>query len=146
MMDTIEKLNAVEEIKKLKARYFRFVDTKQWDALRALFTPDARFDGEPSGMGEVADLDAFIAIAQTNLTDCVSAHHGHCPEIELTSASTATGIWPMEDVLRWSESASIPVRSLHGFGHYFEDYEKIGGDWKIASWKLTRLRVDMVPA
>ena len=28
----------VENIKQLKARYFRFVDSKQWDALRGVFT------------------------------------------------------------------------------------------------------------
>ena len=31
----------VENIKQLKARYFRFVDSKQWDALRDVFTDDA---------------------------------------------------------------------------------------------------------
>jgi len=34
----LERLVAIEEIKTLKARYFRFVDTKQWDDLRACFT------------------------------------------------------------------------------------------------------------
>lgn len=145
-MDTTQKLDAVEEIKKLKARYFRFVDTKQWDALRDLFTPEARFDGETSGMGAIADLDAFIAAAAGGLTGCVSVHHGHCPEIELTSETTARGIWPMEDMLRWDEGSGSPVRALHGFGHYFEDYAKVGGAWKIASWKLVRLRVDTVAA
>lgn len=145
-MDTTEKLDAVEEIKKLKARYFRFVDTKHWDDLKALFTPDARFDGESAGMGAIADRDAFLDGCKAGLTHCVSVHHGHCPEIELTSASTATGIWPMEDMLRWDENSGSPVRTLHGFGHYFEDYAKVGGDWKIASWKLTRLRVDTTPA
>ncbi len=142
-MDLAQKLDAIEDIKKLKARYFRFVDTKQFDALKALFTPDAKFDGKECGMGDIADLDAFIAGSMEALRGCVSVHHGHCPEIELTSATTARGIWPMEDMLRWSEG---PLRSLHGMGHYHETYEKTGGEWKIASWKLTRLRVDTAPA
>ena len=29
----LETLLAIEEIKQLKARYFRYVDTKQWDLL-----------------------------------------------------------------------------------------------------------------
>ena len=33
----------VENIKQLKARYFRFVDSKQWDALRDVFTDDVLF-------------------------------------------------------------------------------------------------------
>lgn len=145
-MDMIGKLDAVEEIKKLRARYFRFVDTKQWDALRDLFTPDARFDGSEAGMGVIVNLDAFIAGAQAGLVNCVSVHHGHCPEIEVTSGTTASGIWAMEDMLRWNAASSSPIRTLHGMGHYFEEYEKTDSMWKIASWKLTRLRVDTVPA
>lgn len=30
----------IEQIKQLKAKYFRFVDTKQWDAWGELFTED----------------------------------------------------------------------------------------------------------
>lgn len=37
----LDALEAVENIKKLKARYFRFVDEKKHDELAALFTPDA---------------------------------------------------------------------------------------------------------
>lgn len=145
-MDVISRLVALEEIRNLKARYFRFVDTKQWDALRDLFTPDATFDTEGTGLPAVANRDEFTAGAASSLTDCVSVHHGHCPEIEITSPSTATGIWPMEDMLRWNETSASPVRSLHGMGHYHETYAKHGGEWKIASWRLTRLRVDTVPA
>lgn len=146
VMDTAEKLLAIEEIHQLKARYFRFVDTKQWDALRDIFTADATFDGDGSGMGVLADRDEFVRNASTSLTDCVSVHHGHCPEITITSETTASGIWPMEDMLRWDESSASPIRSVHGMGHYHETYEKVAGEWKIKSWNLTRLRVDTVPA
>ena len=33
----------IEAIRQLKARYFRFVDTKQWDRWGDLFTEDAVF-------------------------------------------------------------------------------------------------------
>ncbi|NKT12177.1 nuclear transport factor 2 family protein, partial [Rhodococcus hoagii] len=33
-------------------------------------------------------------------------------------------------------------RSLHGYGHYVEEYRKAGDDWRIASMRLTRLRTD----
>jgi hypothetical protein len=60
------------------------------------------------------------------------------PEIELTSATTATGVWAMEDMLRWPNGME-----LHGYGHYHETYEKSDGRWRIRSTTLTRLRVDM---
>lgn len=145
-LQLVEKLAALEEIGKLKARYCRFVDSKQWDALRDLFTPDCRFDGSGGGMGEIADRDQFLAEAAAGLAGCVSVHHVHNPEIEFTAPDRAEGIWAMEDMLRWEEASSNPLRSLHGMGHYRETYARIDGAWKIVAWAVTRLRVDVVPA
>ncbi len=36
----VEKLWDIEQIKQLKARYFRLMDTKDWAAWRELFTDD----------------------------------------------------------------------------------------------------------
>src|SRR5512139_509787 len=142
VMTLAEKLEAIEEIKSLKARYCRFVDMRQWDALKNLFTSDARFEGNTVLMAEIPDRDAFVANGQHALIDCVSVHHVHCPEIEITSDTTASAVWAMEDMLEWNAAATGPLRLLHGMGHYHETYEKRGGRWQIASWKLTRLRVD----
>ena len=43
-MDDIERLVAVEEIRQLKARYFRCMDTKDWAGLTDVFAPDAVMD------------------------------------------------------------------------------------------------------
>ncbi len=32
---------------------------------------------------------------------------------------------------------------LEGYGHYHETYEKVGGEWRIASSTLTRLHMDL---
>ena len=40
-MDALFRLTAIEDIKALKARYCRYVDTKDWVAFRSLFTDDA---------------------------------------------------------------------------------------------------------
>jgi hypothetical protein len=62
----------------------------------------------------------------------------HAPEIELTSATTARGIWALNDVVRL-----VPALTLHGYGHYHETYEKVDGRWRIKTSKLTRLREDV---
>jgi hypothetical protein len=59
------------------------------------------------------------------------------PEIELTSATTAKGIWAMQDLLRWPDG-----RELSGYGHYHETYQRVDGAWRIKTLKLTRLRMD----
>lgn len=45
----------------------------------------------------------------------------------------------MEDILHTPEDS---VNVVHGFGHYHETYERIDGEWRINTLRLTRLRVD----
>ena len=131
-------MDDIEEIKQLKARYFRTMDTKDWGGMREVFTDDVVVDTTSSGGGVVHGADAFIAFLQDTIGDVVTVHHGHMPEITLTSPSTATGIWAMEDMLRWPNGME-----MHGYGHYHETYEKIADGWRIKTTTLTRLRVDM---
>ncbi|KHK89175.1 nuclear transport factor 2 family protein [Novosphingobium malaysiense] len=140
-MANLENLLAIEEIKTLKARYMRFVDTKDWAGLRSLFTDDATFDAGLSPE-PLEGPDQFVAWARASLMDAVTVHHGHCPEIEITSPASARGIWAMEDRLLWPETGTDGARWLNGFGHYHETYRHTSGGWKIDSWCLTRLRVD----
>ncbi len=128
----------IEHIKKLKAKYFRLIDTKQWDAWGELFTqdvtvvyqgphPDIRCEGR-------ADL---VARVRNALAQAVTVHHGHMPEIELTSPTTATGIWAMFDIVQ------SPQLSFKGYGHYEEEYAKQAGTWRIKNLLLTRLHCDV---
>ena len=108
-MDALEKIIAIEEIRALKARYFRCLDTKDWAGFGEVFAEDAVFDISDDVPGGVVNgRDKIVTAASVPLTDCVSIHHGHCPEIEIISATTASGIWAMEDMLRWSETADSP--------------------------------------
>jgi ketosteroid isomerase-like protein len=144
-MDAIQRLLTIEEIKQLKARYFRCVDARDWEGYRAVFADDVLFDisqDMPEG-GIVHGGEEAAAIARKHLTsDVVSVHHGHCPEIEITSETTAKGIWAMEDKLYWTRESGFPISRLHGMGHYRETYTKKDGHWRIQTMKLTRIRVD----
>lgn len=143
-MTLLEQLSAEREIMIVKARYCRFVDTKQWDALATLFSPDATLffpesQQEPCG---VADAMDFIAAALA--PPMVSVHHVHSPEIELVSADRATGIWAMEDRLYWPDNvqSALGINALTGYGHYHEDYVRTADGWKISQLRLTRLRLE----
>lgn len=139
---TVAVIDDVEAIKRLKARYFRLMDTKDWAGFREVFTNDVVVDVSGDGGGVHEGVDSFLEMLEPTLRDVVTVHHGHTPEIELTSPTTATGTWAMEDMLRFPESA--PISELHGYGHYHESYEKVDGEWRIASLRLTRLRLDIV--
>ena len=131
-------LDDIEAIKQLKARYFRTMDTKDWAAMRDVFTADVVMDTTSSGGGIVSGADAFVEFLREAIGDVVTVHHGHMPEIEVTSSTTATGIWAMEDMLRWPDGSA-----LHGYGHYHERYVKVDGEWRISSSTLTRVRTDL---
>ncbi len=127
----------IEAIKQLKARYFRTMDTKQWHAMRQVFADDVVVDSSESGGNVITGADEFMTFLRETLNDVVTVHHGHMPEIELTSPTTATGIWALQDLLVWPNGTR-----LLGFGHYHETYEKVGDEWLIASTRLTRLHMD----
>jgi hypothetical protein len=134
------------EIQKLKARYFRFMDTKQWELFGELFTEDMKFyieseSGAGSGEPTFDGRQALIGYLAASHPGKVTVHQGHMPEIELTGADTATGVWAMFD---WVDD---PGRggAWQGFGHYHERYVRgPDGRWRICEVRLTRLRVDRV--
>lgn len=148
-MNDIDRLLAIESIKQLKARYFRYMDTKDWSSLAALFTADAVVDmRDSSGARDEANLfvggERFVAALRGFIEPLITVHHGHTPEIEITSLTGASGIWAMEDKLWLPEGSSspLPFKALHGYGHYHETYERSGDRWLIRSSRLSRLRVD----
>ena len=158
-----EELSDLEEIKKLKAKYFRFMDGKQWADLGSLFADEGVLDvreaffarhpltdeiqdnglhGSTPPVLPIATGPAQVTVfARQALAAAVSFHEGFMPEIQLLSASSARGIWAMEDRL-WFPPGD-KVDSLHGWGHYHDDYVRVSGRWLIQHSRLTRLRVDV---
>ena len=145
-MDTAE-LSDMLELERLKSRYFRCIDTKDWDRLRELCTDDMVFYMEQSVLPATDQPisvggDAFVRNVSRILRTAVTVHHGHMPDIELTGPRTAHGVWSMFD---WVDDAERNT-AIKGYGHYHEDYEKgDDGQWRIKVMRLTRIRVDQIP-
>ena len=131
------RLADLEDIKQLKARYFRLMDTKDWEAWADVFTEDCTLDNGPSDQAPVTGRAAIVEYVSSHIQHMITVHHGHMPEIELTGEDTATGIWAMFDQLR------TPDAWMDGFGHYHEEYRRCeDGRWRIASTRLSRLWVE----
>lgn len=140
---------AIENIRTLKARYCRLLDTKQWDDLAALFLDDAILDVQrDTGLPPILGRNALIVQIKAAVIDAATSHQVHTPEIELLSPDGATGVWAMQDRVVWQPGTSpIPgVASITGYGQYHETYRRTGEGWQIASLKLTRFHVDLHPA
>jgi len=127
-------------IARLKARYFRAIDTKDWGLLADVFTEDARIDVSEDGGGTVEGRDRIVESISSVLEGVVTVHHGHMPEIDLLGPDEAAAVWAMDDHLVWPDGSS-----LRGAGHYHERCRRVDGEWRIASFRLTRLRLDHQP-
>jgi hypothetical protein len=149
-MTDAERLLAIEEIKALMARRIRAMDTKDWALYDTCHAPDATLDSfatlpdahKPKdaiavGKAQILEMIRKVVDGKVRLT---TVHQAHMPEIEMTGPNTAKGVWAMEDLLWW-QNGDVEEH-LHGWGHYHETYEKIGGSWFIKSRVLTRLKVE----
>ena len=101
-------LVAIEEIKRLKHRYLRTLDLKQWDEFADTLTPDCSADyGERlSFLGR----DEIVAFMRRSLgPELITMHHCHHPEIDVEpGADEATGTWALEDkVILWKDRLMI---------------------------------------
>jgi SnoaL-like domain len=126
----MSRLEQIEEIKRLKYRYFRALDCKDWSMLGDTLAPDAT-TAYDSGKYSFAGREAILGFLRDALGSprVISLHHGHHPEIELTSESTAQGIWYLEDQVIFRDSNTI----LYGAGFYTDAYVKLDGRWHIQS-------------
>lgn len=126
----------IEAIKRLKHKYFRCLDSKLWDELAECFTEDATTsytDGKYSFRG----VEAIIGFLRKSLgpDTVVSMHQGHQPEIDITSETTAKGIWTSEAGLIITDR-NVATREVN---FYHDEYVKIGGQWKIKHTGYKRL-------
>lgn len=142
-MDRLDRLEAIEDIRSLKARYFRLMDTKRWDELRGVFTADLKVL-TPEGAVYAEGGETYAAALRHSLERAVSCHQGLMGEVEVIDADNARAIWGMQDVITWDDRhPAAGWKSIVGRGHYHETYRREDGAWKIATLTLTRLRLDV---
>lgn len=147
-MDALQKLLAENEIRVLKARYCRFLDTKDWNGLASLFLEDAILDVEQdTDIPPIHGRDAIIGQIRVAVIDAATSHQVHTPEISVNDNDTAQGVWAMQDRVVWKAGTSpiAGVASITGYGQYHETYSRSAVGWQFASLRLTRFHVDMHP-
>lgn len=125
----IRILEDVEAIRRLRNKYFRCLDGRLWDEMAECFANDidaSYFNGELKFSGR----NSLVQFFKLGLTDVlIGMHHGHHPEIEITSETTARGTWGLYNYL-------IDRKNNRGqriAGVYQDEYVKEDGQWKIKS-------------
>jgi hypothetical protein len=134
----LDQLVHTEQIKKLKARYFRHLDTQEWEAWQALFVPNAELDLA----GVTRTPSELRKVTETLLAGAATVHRGFMPEIEIRGPDRATAVWAMEDYITLPAERGAAPRGFRGYGHYYETYSRIDGVWLIAALTLTRLHME----
>ncbi len=134
-------------ISDLKARYFEYVDSKNWVRLRGLFTNDATFagfafsaDGGPEG---------FISALASFLTGAVSHHRGFMPRLRAVDTTVVRGSWTMQDYVTWPSGSRIykgfeapGFHGISGYGRYEDEYTRTTDGWRISFCRIARTRID----
>lgn len=133
----------LEAIKRLKYKYQRSIDTKQWDELRECFTDDAKA-AYSGGKFSFDSRDAIMQFLQGSMGGDTfhSCHAVSQPEIELIDERTATGRWCLQDTVI-DTSFDMMVQ---GAGFYEDEYRKgDDGVWRISKTGYQRTYEQMLP-
>jgi SnoaL-like domain len=134
---SLQQLSDLEEIRQLKHRYFRCIDTANEGELATVFTEDVTIDlrggsyrAKLQGRQNMVD---FIGSAFNS--DVIAQHHGHTPEIVFTGPDSADGRWYLED--RFID----PARATDTIGTalYNDRYVRTTEGWKIAHSEYDRI-------
>jgi hypothetical protein len=137
MAYTLQQLSDLEDIRTLKHRYFRAIDTADWGLLDGMFTDDVHVEYVGGTYHVSLDGAAKMAefLANSFHTQCMAMHHGHMPEITLTGEDCAEGTWYLQDIfLDFSKD-----ENTWGTALYRDEYQREGGVWKISSTVYDRV-------
>lgn len=143
MSYSLQQLSDLEEIRQLKARYFRCIDTGNEAELADCFTEDVTIDLRGGGYRlQVSGREDMVDFIGSSFnSDIVAMHHGHTPEISFTGPDEARGTWYLQD--RFID----PVREADTIGTslYYDLYRRTPDGWRVAHSEYDRVYEAVLP-
>ena len=151
-MTEIEHLHALAQIQQLKARYFRGVDTADGDLVKGILAEDCTLDyrgcctDPATGRDFIPAMNVVLRGRENWVADglsrfgIVSVHQGHNFDTVSIGDAAISGIWSMTDRLYFPPGGAFSL--MTGYGHYHDTYVKVGGDWKLQTSRITRIRIE----
>jgi len=133
--ERVARLEAIEEIKSLKARYCAYCDANyDGDGVAGLFVADGIWDGGDFGRYEGREaIRGFIKGAAKDIV--FAAHLVMNPIIEIVDAQHAKGQWRLLMPATVMTEGAREARWL--LCHYAETYVRQDGRWMFKDLKLT---------
>ena len=131
----------MEAIKALKYTYLRCLDTKDWNGIRDVFTPDAvaAYSGGAYSAQGREEIVAFLE--RTMCSESFhSSHRVTHPEITLDGDS-ATAVWALNDTVIDMDLGIL----IMGAAFYEDAYVRTEDGWKISSTGYRRTFEFLLP-
>lgn len=126
--ERITRLEDIECIRELQAKYQRCLDMRDFAELASCFTTDA-IAVYDSGELSYEGCDAIVGFLRKTLTKHIfCSHQVHGGEFEFEDCSHATGIWYLEDYLLHT----CFLVKMHGAAVYHIRYRKTEAGWRIS--------------
>ena len=137
LQQKVQQLWDIEQIKRLKYRYFRCFDMADVEGIHDVFHPDVTLTVAGGIYNfKIEGREAYKQmIADGSHAEMITQHHGHHPEIDFVSDSEATGLWYLQDMV-WEFRRKIHIR---GTALYRERYLKFEGRWTIKDIEFERI-------
>ena len=125
----LRRLEDIEAIRRLKARYLNACDQKDRDQVRACFS-DGEVAIDTAHLGLFKSADDFVAMyANAALhAHVLDKHQAGNAEIETIDGSRARGLWCLDYRNINTRDRTMTLMSVI----YHDTYAKIGGEWKIS--------------
>jgi len=126
----LSRLEAIESIKQLKARYFNACDKKDSERMRNCFA-EGEVHIDYGAIGCFTHRDGLIDIFEKmgGGDNIIDLHHGQNAEVEVQDATHARADWGL---FYYQIDTKTQQLSQLG-GHYQDEYQCIEGQWKISS-------------
>lgn len=133
--DRIQRLEDIEEIRYLQAKYQRCLDTRDFNGIAECFDEEvvsAYGNGDMSYKGKDNVIKFLMSVMSITMP---SAHMIHGGEIDIIGKNSAKGKWYLQDFLINKEHKV----NIYGAAIYENSYKKVNGVWKIVEIGYKRL-------
>jgi hypothetical protein len=125
----VQRMEDIEAIRRLKARYLNACDQQDPPAVRACFADDDKVSIEVAHLGTYDTASGFVdmfhrAACHPFVLDKHQAGNG---EIDFIDDAHAKGLWCLDYRNINTRDETLTLLSLL----YHDEYEKIDGEWKI---------------
>jgi len=126
----LSRLQAIEEIRQLKARYLNACDRQDPEAVRQCFA-EGEVVIDMSYFGQCSNRDEFvdgIFVPRGCHEHVLDMHHCANPEIDILDDGRARGVWSLN--YRNINTQELTVTLMSAL--YHDQYSRIDGQWKVS--------------